>query len=93
MTAKHLVEDFPRAKFVHTIRDPITTCDRTFQHFLPFADRNIALPYSVLDSLVGDDRPQFGMESERLQYALRTCIVIPSEPSAVFVIGLVFAIR
>lgn len=66
VTAKHLVEDFPRAKFVHTIRDPITTCDRTFQHFLPFADRNIALPYSVLDSLVGDDRPQFGMESRTL---------------------------
>ena len=31
--ARHLVEDFPQAKFVHTIRDPISSCDGVF-HFL-----------------------------------------------------------
>jgi hypothetical protein len=64
VTAKYLVEDFPQTKFVHAIRDPITTCDRTFQYFFgTLPDKNILLPYSVLDSLTRDDRPQPGMES------------------------------
>jgi hypothetical protein len=64
VTATHLVEDFPETKFVHAIRDPITTCDRTFHYFLDaLVDRHNVLPYSVLDSLTGDDRPQSGMES------------------------------
>lgn len=32
--AARLVEDFPRAKFIHSIRDPITIYDRTFEHRL-----------------------------------------------------------
>jgi hypothetical protein len=61
--ANNLVEDFPRAKFIHTVRDPITTCDGAF-HFLldELAERNIQLPYGVLDFLCRNDRPQTGME-------------------------------
>src|SRR5208283_4598613 len=28
--AAHLIEDFPQAKFIHTIRDPISSFDRLF---------------------------------------------------------------
>lgn len=63
-SALRLVEDFPQAKFVHTVRDPISTVDRTFHHFLgSLADRHIVLPYSVLNSLISDERPHLGMES------------------------------
>jgi hypothetical protein len=32
--ARRLVEDFPQAKFIHTVRDPITQCDRMFGSWL-----------------------------------------------------------
>jgi hypothetical protein len=34
VVARHLVEDFPQAKFVHTIRDPISSFDRLFDWWL-----------------------------------------------------------
>jgi hypothetical protein len=50
LTARHFVEDFPQAKFIHTIRDPITLCDRLADVWLaetarlpppePFRDSN-----------------------------------------------------
>jgi hypothetical protein len=37
--ARHLVEDFPQAKFIHTVRDPITLCDRLFDSWLADDER------------------------------------------------------
>ena len=61
--AKRLREDFPQAKFIHTIRDPISACDSFFHFHANAAERFILLPYSALNSLVDKDRPQLGMES------------------------------
>jgi hypothetical protein len=66
--ARQLVEDFPRAKFVHTVRDPISSCDGMF-HFLfgtlakDFPRTYTRAPYEALSYLVDRDRPHFGMES------------------------------
>ncbi len=62
--ARQLVEDFPQAKFVHTIRDPISSCNGLFNYLLDeLAERHLHLPYSVLHFLSNQDGPQFGMES------------------------------
>jgi hypothetical protein len=61
--ATHLVEDFPRAKFVHTIRDPISSCDGIFHYHLKSVEHHIQLPYMALYLLADKDRPQSGMES------------------------------
>lgn len=61
--AKRLRQDFPQAKFIHTIRDPISACDSFFHFHANAVERFILLPYSALNSLVGKDRPQPGMES------------------------------
>lgn len=61
--ASHLVKDFPQAKFVHAIRDPISSCDALFQFHLKAVERNPILPFSALEFLVGRDRPHPGMES------------------------------
>jgi hypothetical protein len=61
--ARKLVEDFPQAKFVHTIRDPISSCDGIFRHHFKWVQTHIMLPYSTLFLLINKDRPQFGMES------------------------------
>jgi hypothetical protein len=61
--ARHLVEDFPQAKFIHTIRDPISSCDGIFQyHFKHVAEHNL-LPTMAVSLLAGKDQPQSGMES------------------------------
>ncbi len=67
-TARKLVEDFPRAKFIHTIRDPISTCDGMFQFtFGTLSEKHprtyTKAPYSALLYLPDQDRPHFGMES------------------------------
>ncbi len=63
VSAQHLVDDFPQAKFLHTIRDPISSCDRAYHALLDtLAEQNIQLPYSVLDFLTSKDLPQGGME-------------------------------
>jgi hypothetical protein len=61
--AGYLVEDFPQAKFVHTIRDPISSCDGSFHFQLRFVENHILLPYSALFDLTNKDRPHSGMES------------------------------
>jgi hypothetical protein len=66
--ARQLVEDFPRAKFVHTIRDPISSCDGMF-HFLfgtladNFPRTYTRAPYEALTYLTNKDRAHRGMES------------------------------
>ena len=66
--ARQLVEDFPQAKFVHTVRDPISSCDGMF-HFTfgtlsePFPRTYTKAPYTALFYLPDQDRPHSGMES------------------------------
>jgi hypothetical protein len=63
VAARHLVEDFPEAKFVHTIRDPISSCDGVFHYHLKYIENHIVLPYSALYLLINKDRPHLGMEA------------------------------
>lgn len=64
-----LVEDFPQAKFIHTIRDPISSFDRSFEwtlqleRFQPKGHYYIRVPWKVLGHHIHEDRPHFGMES------------------------------
>ncbi len=68
--AKQLVDDFPQAKFVHTIRDPISSCDGLFHYHFKFVEKHVPaqgflpkIPYMALCFLTDKDRPQAGMES------------------------------
>jgi len=68
--ARSLVEDFPRAKFLHTVRDPLTTCDGVFHNHFKFAEGHAPshsvipiIPYTALSCLINRDRPHSGMES------------------------------
>jgi hypothetical protein len=63
------VEDFPKAKFVHTVRDPISSCDALFHfHLDALVENHLLLPHSALNFLVEKDRPMSGMEA-------RTCAI------------------
>jgi hypothetical protein len=64
--AAHLLEDFPQAQFVHTIRDPISNCDGLFRNQLGAAARHfpatyILAPYAALLYL-GVDLPVVGLQ-------------------------------
>lgn len=63
--AREFVEDFPQAKFVHTVRDPISSCDGIFQHHLQFVENHIHLPCMaiLLLTATAGDQPHLGMES------------------------------
>jgi len=68
ITAKQLVEDFPQAKFVHTIRDPISSCNGMFQFIISdmaakFPRTHMLAPHGAIMRLVNKDRPHPGMES------------------------------
>jgi hypothetical protein len=68
VVAEHLVEDFPQAKFVHTVRDPISTCNGMFQFIFStvsekFPQTYSEAPHGALFCLVNKDRPHLGMES------------------------------
>ena len=62
--ARYLVEDFPQARFIHTVRDPITNCSRLFEHDLQ-AHGFLAAMY-VIARLSVWDKPHSGMESRTL---------------------------
>jgi hypothetical protein len=83
--AARFVEDFPEAKFIHTVRDPISSFERLFDWFFdpqllpdrqpPAAAANVLhparyisllAPVTVLDALIGADRPHPGMELRTL---------------------------
>jgi hypothetical protein len=62
--ARRFVEDFPQARFIHTVRDPITSCGRTFD--FRFADlsyeRFLTAGY-VIWNMTKKDIPHPGMET------------------------------
>jgi hypothetical protein len=59
--ARYLVEDFPGARFIHTVRDPITNCGRIFEHDLQ--PHGFLAPVYVIARLSFWDKPHSGMES------------------------------
>jgi hypothetical protein len=62
--ARRFVEDFPQARFIHPVRDPITNCGRAFDN--RFArngyERFLTAGY-VIGNLTKRDIPHSGMES------------------------------
>lgn len=60
--ARRFDEDFPRARFLHTVRDPITTYDRMFEFSLS-TGRGADAPVWLLNHLVKHGQPHTGMES------------------------------
>ena len=65
--ARHLAEDFPGAKFIHTIRDPISSCDALFHfHQDSIVEHHVYVPVSVLSFLIDKDRPFSGLEEQTL---------------------------
>ena len=61
--AKQLMEDFPQSKFIHTVRDPISSADAVFHYNLKIVEHHILLPYSALFNMTNKDRPHAGLES------------------------------
>jgi hypothetical protein len=69
--ARRLVEDFPQARFVHTVRDPISSFDRLFEWRLGASAEqprralhvSMTIPLQVARLLVETDGPHPGMES------------------------------
>jgi len=62
--ASRLVEDFPQARFIHTVRDPITNCGRLFEHY--FRTLGFMAPVYVISNLTFADAPHLSMESRTL---------------------------
>jgi hypothetical protein len=59
--AKRLVEDFPQARFIHTVRDPLTNCGRSYPMFIPWS--GYLAPAYVVRMLGKYDEPHAGMQS------------------------------
>jgi hypothetical protein len=60
--AGRFVEDFPQARFLHTVRDPISSYDRTFEHSSRdpwFVDE----PWRLIRRFTKSDVPHLGMAS------------------------------
>jgi hypothetical protein len=62
--ARYLKEDFAEYRFIHTIRDPITNCGRTFEY--SFRDEGIRGAVYAIVSLILGDAPHLGMKSRTL---------------------------
>ena len=62
--AQRMRADFPEIRFLHTVRDPVATCDASFHSLLPtLASQQLHLPHAVLDFLIRCDAPQSGVEA------------------------------
>jgi hypothetical protein len=63
--ARRFVEDFPQARFIHMVRDPITNCSRTFDSRFINArgTERFIHSLSVIWNLSKRDIPHRGMES------------------------------
>jgi Sulfotransferase family len=59
--ASYLVEDFPQARFIHTVRDPVTNCGRLFEHDLQ--PHGFSAAVYVIARLSFWDKPHRGMEA------------------------------
>jgi Sulfotransferase family len=59
--AQYLLEDFAQARFIHTVRDPITNVGRLFEHDIRY--HGTLAPVYVLARLTFGDRAQRGTES------------------------------
>ena len=60
-TAWRFVKDFPQARFLHTVRDPISSYDRAFEAF--YSTWGEETPWRMLRLLYKSDVPYLGMES------------------------------
>lgn len=58
--AGRFVEDFPQASFLHCVRDPITSFDRSFEHWVK--ELGIDACILTIDHLITADQPHRGME-------------------------------
>jgi hypothetical protein len=62
--ARRFVEDFPQARFIHTVRDPITNCGRAFgSRFGQTGYESFLTAGYVIGNLTQKDIPHPGMES------------------------------
>jgi hypothetical protein len=62
--ARHLVEDFPMARFIHAVRDPIASFDRLFDYLsVQPGSLPATTPLRVTRWLVETDHPHRGMET------------------------------
>jgi sulfotransferase family protein len=64
--ARRLLEDFPQAQFIHTVRDPITNCGRFFDYRSEMTGlyrKPALIPAYVIWNLSQRDVPHRGMES------------------------------
>ncbi len=62
--ARRLVHDFPEARFIHTVRDPITNCTRAFQNRFNSSDpHRFFIAAYVMWNLTQRDVPQKRMEA------------------------------
>jgi hypothetical protein len=64
VVAKYLVEDFPQARFIHTVRDPITNCGRSFEY--SFKIRGAKAAADAITTLTTADTAHRNMESRTL---------------------------
>jgi hypothetical protein len=58
--ARRLVDDFPHARFIHTVRDPISNCSRSLEIFPRSSYLTAAYAVRMLNRY---DKPHPGMES------------------------------
>ena len=61
--ARYLVEDFPQARFIHTVRDPITSFSRLFDRWFTGMDRGFLSAAYVTSHLTRADIAHLGMET------------------------------
>jgi hypothetical protein len=62
--ARYLIEDFAEVRFIHTVRDPITNCGRSFEY--SFRQVGLRGAANAITSLITGDAPHLSMESHTL---------------------------
>jgi hypothetical protein len=80
-------EDFPSGRFIHTIRDPISVLDSTFDSFSRMETSHHPLPHSgylkvalhTVSSLLTTDRPHWGMEARTRAVRFEDMHLAPEE--------------
>jgi hypothetical protein len=61
--ARRFVKDFPQARFLHTVRDPISSYDRMFEHSFREERWAIEASWRLIRTFTKSDVPHPGMES------------------------------